>query len=219
MAATRQWTPEEDERLRQQFSSMTLSELAADFSRPKLEVRDHAVAIGLRLGKRHVVRWTESEDRQLKELLVDHTAAATAKILRRSLIGVKGRMHELSLRRRWYVPLPVGTERLFRDKKLLMRLITDDVSVRWDRRWRPVHHLVWEEAHGSVPEGHFVCFKEGMKVFDSALITLERLELRTPAEQFKLYSIHNLSNEMVDVLRVRAAVKRKIKEVEKGIPK
>lgn len=47
---------------------------------------------------------------------------------------------------------PVGTERLYNGY----------VEVKVSRsKWRWKHHLIWEQAHGPVPEAHLICFADG----------------------------------------------------------
>ena len=50
------------------------------------------------------------------------------------------------------------------------------------RDWRQKHILVWEEAHGPVPDGHLVTFKDG----DRTHYDLENLALVTMAESLEL---------------------------------
>lgn len=47
---------------------------------------------------------------------------------------------------------PIGTERLYNGY----------VEVKVSRsKWRWKHHLIWEQAHGPVPDGHLICFADG----------------------------------------------------------
>jgi hypothetical protein len=44
--------------------------------------------------------------------------------------------------------------------------------------WRPLHRILWEDAHGVPPPGHVVAFKDGNKLN----CVLENLELMTLAD-------------------------------------
>lgn len=46
---------------------------------------------------------------------------------------------------------PIGTERVSKDG-YLERKVNDDLPLQ--SRWRAVHLIRWEEAHGPIPEGH-----------------------------------------------------------------
>jgi hypothetical protein len=75
---------------------------------------------------------------------------------------------------------PVGSYRVTRDGTLARKI--SDLPGAPNQRWRAVARLVWEAAHGPLPAGHAVVFKAGRRTTDSALITLDALELVTRAE-------------------------------------
>lgn len=107
--------------------------------------------------------------------------------------------------------VPIGSEKIDRKRKVLMRKLTDDPSIVPVMRWRPVHVIVWEQAHGAVPAGHIVVFKPGRKTFQAAEITLDRLELVTQAENMRRNTIHNrYPKEVVQLIQLKGALKRKI---------
>jgi len=62
----------------------------------------------------------------------------------------------------------VGAERL-KDRCVYVKVAEPDV-------WRRKHHLIWEEAHGPIPEGHRIYFKDGNKMN----IVLSNLALKFP---------------------------------------
>jgi hypothetical protein len=72
---------------------------------------------------------------------------------------------------------PVGAERLYNGY----------VEVKVSRsEWRWKHHLIWEQAHGVVPEGHMVCFADG----DNRNFSLDNLAAVSRAD-FANDRIHN----------------------------
>jgi hypothetical protein len=87
--------------------------------------------------------------------------------------------------------VPIGTEKYDAKRKVTVRKITDDPALFPANRWRPVHVLVWEAAHGPVPKGHIVIFKKGLKTLVSAEITADRLDLVTLAENMRRNTYHN----------------------------
>ncbi|GBL46247.1 bacteriophage phi 1.45 protein-like protein [Sulfuriferula multivorans] len=98
---------------------------------------------------------------------------------------------------------PIGAERISKDG-YLQRKINDDMPLQ--KRWRGVHILVWEAANGPLPAGHAVTFKDGNK----SNITLDNLELLTRAQLMARNTIHNLPEELRDVIRLNGVIRRKI---------
>ena len=104
---------------------------------------------------------------------------------------------------------PVGSERVNKDG-LLVRKVTDDPSVAPKHRWMPVSRLVWEQAHGQIPRGHAVAFKEGQRTADAAQITLDRLELVSRAELMRRNTIHRYPKEIARLAQLRGVLNRVI---------
>lgn len=101
---------------------------------------------------------------------------------------------------------PIGTTRVV--EGILQRKVTDTRYA--PRDWRPVHAMVWIEAHGPVPPGHVVVFRPGKKTVVAEEITLDRLELLSRRELMARNSVHNLPKELVQVVQLRGALNRKI---------
>lgn len=99
---------------------------------------------------------------------------------------------------------PIGTERISKDG-YLERKVNNDLPLQ--RRWRAVHLILWEQAHGSVPKGHAVVFKNGNK----SDIRLANLDLITRAELMRRNTIHNLPPDLKQVIQLTGALKRVIR--------
>jgi len=104
---------------------------------------------------------------------------------------------------------PIGSLRITVDG-YLERKISDCRETYPARRWRGVHRLVWEEAHGPIPRGFVVCFKPGMHTTDPALITIDRLELLPLRENMLRNSLHQYPKEVAELMRLRGCLTRKI---------
>jgi hypothetical protein len=102
---------------------------------------------------------------------------------------------------------PIGTERLSKDG-YLERKVNDGLPPQ--RRWRAVHLIVWEAAHGPLPPGHAVCFKQGRKSAIAAEITIDALYLSTRRDLMRRNTVHNLPKELARVVQLRGAVNRQI---------
>ena len=103
---------------------------------------------------------------------------------------------------------PIGSTRITRNG-ILERKINDDHPIP-DRRWVAEHRLVWETAHGPIPDGHIVVFKRGMHTTDPAAITADRLELVTRAENMARNTLHRYPKEVAQLIQLRGALNRKI---------
>ena len=115
----------------------------------------------------------------------------------------KGERHGVACER--YVP--IGTERVSEDG-YRKRKISDGRP--FNRRWRFVHLLVWEAAHGPVPKGHAVTFVNGNKQD----VRLENLQLVTRAELMRRNTIHNYPAPIPQLVQLRGALTRKIRRAE-----
>lgn len=106
---------------------------------------------------------------------------------------------------------PIGSEKVDRKRGVLMRKVTDDPSIFPVKRWRPVHVLVWEAKHGSIPAGHICVFKRDAKTLVRSEITVDRLEVVSLAENMLRNTIHHLPKPLVQVIMLRGALNRKIR--------
>jgi len=108
---------------------------------------------------------------------------------------------------------PIGSLRVTVDGYLQQK-VNDDLPPQ--RRWKAVHTLVWEEAHGPVPKGHVVVFIPGTHTTDIGHITLDRLELVTRAELMRRNSYHTrYPKELGLVIQMKGQLTRRIRRIEK----
>lgn len=80
--------------------------------------------------------------------------------------------------------------------------------------WRALAHILWEDAHGPVPKGHCLIFKDR----DPLNVCLENLELITRAENMRRNSTHNLPAPLKLTINALGQLKRKIREKQNGRP-
>ena len=72
--------------------------------------------------------------------------------------------------------VPVGTV-VTKGDGYLWKKIADQPG-NWRHNWRQLHLIMWEEAHGPIPKGHLVIFKDGNR----QNCVLENMALITQAE-------------------------------------
>lgn len=99
---------------------------------------------------------------------------------------------------------PVGAERVTKDGILQRKTTT---AGRGGQRWKSVHQLTWIAAHGPIPPGHIVVFKDGNKRnFDDG-----NLECITYAENMRRNSYHTKYPKEVGLaIQLMGALNRKI---------
>jgi len=90
----------------------------------------------------------------------------------------------------------------------LQRKVTDTGYSPAD--WVSVHKLVWEAAHGPVPEGHVVAFKPGRRTTVEDEITLDALELVSRQDLMARNTVHNLPPELRETVHALSSLRRVI---------
>lgn len=108
--------------------------------------------------------------------------------------------------------VPVGTERV--------RMGYVWIKVRDDLRparknWISKHQHIWEQAHGPVPAGHIVRFKDNNRTH----LALENLECVSRREHVATRGLHALPPDVVKVHILRAAITRQIHKHRPPAPK
>lgn len=104
---------------------------------------------------------------------------------------------------------PIGSTRFTKDG-YLQRKVSDTGYP--PRDWVGEHTLLWEKAHGPIPKGHALVFKDRNKGNrNKGNIYLDNLELITRRELMRRNTIHNYPPELADVIRLGAALKRQLR--------
>lgn len=80
------------------------------------------------------------------------------------------------------------------------------------RSWRALHVILWEDAHGPVPKGYNIQFRDG----DRMNVMIENLHLVSHAENMRRNSIHNLPPDLKHTIVVLGQLKRRIREKQNG---
>lgn len=79
----------------------------------------------------------------------------------------------------------------------------------WPAAWRPKHHVIWQQTHGSPPpDGHLVSFRDR----DRFNFVPENLELISRGDWIRRHSRHNLPKEIADLMALQGALTRQIRK-------
>lgn len=217
------WGPEEDAIIRDLFPTNATGEVAALIDRSESSVAQRARRLGLSKDPEYLATSAHrlnGRDPRSKAHQFRKGQVPANKGLRRPGYA-PGRMRETQFKkgrmsgRAQHNYRPIGTEKIDPKRKVLMRKVTDDPTIFPVKRWRPVHVIVWEAAHGPAPDGHIVVFRPGMKTFLASEITVDRLELVTLAENMQRNTIHNYPPEIKRAMQARGALNRVIRRIEK----
>lgn len=103
---------------------------------------------------------------------------------------------------------PIGSLRINRDGVLERKI--GNTPGPSNRRWKPVHRLVWQAAHGPVPKGHIVVFKPGRASTDAGAITLDAVELISRAENMRRNSVQRYGKDISGLIQLRGVLMRQI---------
>jgi hypothetical protein len=217
-AKRKPWSAEDHDYLRRAYADTSTREIAATLGRTLTTVYQQARALGLEKSEAYLASPAACRLRR-----GDNIGAAyrfkpgqvpANKGLRRPGWS-PGRMKETQFKKGvrggvaeklWK---PIGTERISKDG-YLERKINNDLPLQ--RRWRAVHLILWEEAHGPLPAGYAVAFKNG----DKSDIRLDNLELITRAELMQRNTIHHLPTELKEVIHLKGRLLRRIRRKEKA---
>lgn len=77
--------------------------------------------------------------------------------------------------------------------------------------WKFLNRHIWEDAHGPIPPGHAICYRDG----DPMNCQLSNLELVSRAELMKRNTLHQWPPEVKEMILLTNKLTRKIKEHER----
>jgi len=192
------WTPEEDQLLREIYPDLTAAECARRIGRTKASIFQRARILGLQ--KSAAFLESDLSGRiQRGRTSPGMVATQFPKGITPWNKGIKGScgthpncrktqfQKGTTQGRAAELVQPIGHQVV--REGVLYQKVNNDLPLQ--RRYRSVHGLVWEAAHGPIPAGHKVVFKVGQHTMTAGEITADRLELVTHAELMARNSYHN----------------------------
>lgn len=218
----RRWTPEEDATLRELYPHLRSVEVAERLGRPVTSVIHRARALGIVKDPDFLASHASGRLQPGERRSVETEFAPGLTPWNKGTRGVCG--HHPNTRATQFRPgsvqgrarellQPIGATRVVAG--YLLRKVNDDLPRQ--RRWKAVHVLVWEEAHGPVPPGHVVAFLPGRRTTVETEIRPECLELVTRAEMMRRNSFHTgLPDEVKCLVYAKGQLTRKINALERS---
>lgn len=109
--------------------------------------------------------------------------------------------------------VPIGTETLRSDGYVWVKVTEDRRPAR--RNWVSKHQALYEAAHGPIPAGHIVRFRDN----DKTNFALDNLECVSRRDHVNTRGLHALPPELVEIHQLRGAIHRQINKRQPPAPK
>jgi len=204
------WTPAEDARLIAEYPhSEDTAALAASLGRTLHAIQHRADHLGLHKTPETKARIQARTNLALEQAGIGSRFRPGQKVWNAGLKGWQPdgcQATQFKKGQRPHTWLPVGSERV--TTQGYRQLKAADEGRACDR-WHMVHVIMWEQAHGPVPPGHIVIFKNG----DRQDIRLDNLECISRAEHAKRNAPHGRWPPELISLRMHLGwVKRMIRQ-------
>ena len=203
MANGRLWTEEEKRIVAEMYPEHLASEIGEIIGRSASHVQNCAARMGVKSSYEKIVRTGRMSSQhpnvvasRFKKGHVSHNKGKKmpAEVYARcapTMFKKGNRTHNYK---------PVGSERVNVDGYV-------EVKVADPGKWRLKHRVIWEEAHGPIPRGHNVQFRDG----NSQNLSLDNLYLISRADQMRNENhMSRYPQEVREVIHLKAAIKRKI---------
>ena len=206
----RLWTKDEDDLLRRRYPNESTDSIAADMGRSTSSIYARVASLGLHKSDSYAAQQAERNSSRLVQLGMQHQFQAGLvpwNAGRRFVSGGRSIETRFKPGQKPHTWRPIGTERLTKEG-YLERKVRDTCVTKND--YKPVHHIVWEEAGREIPPGHVLAFKDGNK----RNFALENLELLTRKQLMARNTIHNYGPEVAQPAQLRGAIKRQINRLE-----
>lgn len=214
----RPWTRREQALLRELYPHKPTADVAQQMGRTPLAIYQAAhKLLGLRKSAEYLASPAACRLRRGDNIGAPHRFqkghVPANKGLRRPGFG-PGRMKETQFKKGQF---PVNRDPDFYVLGAL-RVNTDgyvDMRVSFEKGalgWKALHTILWEDAHGPVPLGYALCFKDGEKLN----VELANIELISRADLCRRNSIHNLPPAIKGAITVLGALKRRIRREEQN---
>lgn len=208
----RAWSPEEDALLRARYADTRTADLAQQMGRSLSSTYQRAYQLGLVKSDAYLASPAagRTNGRQGLRTRFPKGHVPANKGVKRGRGWAPGRMRDGQFRKGERSGIaaahhrPIGSERLIDGYRYTK--IADTPGVPWTRNWKQTHVLLWESAHGPLPSGHALVFKNR----DRTDVRLGNLELLTRQELMARNTIHRLPEPVRQAAQLLGAVRRQI---------
>ena len=219
----RLWTEQELSLLRQLYPDQAASKVAQTLRRSLSSVYAQAAILGLKKSDAFLqsdLSGRIQRGKQDPRMVSTQFKKGLTPWNKGSHFVAGGRSHETRFKKGYmsgaaqHNYVPIGSLRVTKDG-YLERKVTDDPNLVPARRWVAVHRLVWEAAHGAIPDGHVVVYKPGMKTAVLEQVTLDRLECISRAELIWRNHPARKCPELARLVQLKGAITRQVNRINR----
>jgi hypothetical protein len=214
------WTPDEDAVVCARYPHEPTHAIAADLQRTCASVSQRAARFGLKKTDAYLAspaagRLQPGDRRGASTRFMKGQAPANKGLRRPG--WAPGRMRETQFKpgerrgtaaKNWR---PVGTILTDADGYLRIKVREwtpgEPTGFGNVRVWPMLQRVLWEQAHGPIPPGHSVCFRDGNK----QNVALDNLELVSRRELMRRNTVHNLPAPLPQTIQLLGALRRQIR--------
>ena len=186
------WTPQEIEQLKKMYQTEHIDTITKHFNVTRSQIYNAANKYGFKRPDsylfEHVYDITPNVETQFKK---GHSS--WNKGMKGLQIGGEATRFKKGMKpHNWR---PDGSQRLDKDGFTMIKI---------NGKYVLKHRYIYEQEHGKIPKGHCVAFKDGNK----SNIRIDNLELITFQENMKRNSVHNLPEEIKEVIRAKSTLNK-----------
>lgn len=205
------WTKERIKTLKDMYPNNETSQIAKELKCPIYSVSGKAYQLGLRKSPEHIKNTLGKHCRHLHESGKSHRfQQGNAPWNKGKSMPTVGRMAETQFKKgnRPATAGNVGDVAEIKGGYLKIKIAEPN-------KWKLLNRHNWEKAHGPVPKGFALKYKDG----DRRNCQIENLELISHKDLMAENTLHNYPEEIVKTLQTQGLLTRAIKRLEKHAAK
>lgn len=159
-------------------------------------------------------KWTPEELAVVKELYSTTQAKVLSKQIGRTPLAIFQKAYQLKVKKNVFTTRvfvgrsreavsAIGASRVTAEGYILIKVGKND--------WRLKQRIVWEKAHGAIPKGMYVCFKDN----NTENCDIDNLHLVSSRDLLRKNSMHNLPEDLRSLIHMKGSLQLMINKRRK----
>ena len=200
------WTEEEKNIVREMYPEHLASEIAEIIGKTTVGVQQMAAKLGVRSTPEKIARTGKMSQNHPNVIATRYKKGNVPPNKGKKVSAEVYEKMKPHMFKKGETPLnyrPVGSERVNVEGYV-------EIKVADPKTWKLKHRVIWEEAHGPIPEGYNIQFKDG----NSLNVQLDNLYMISKADQLRNEnsSVARYPHELRQIIALKGAIKRKIND-------